>query len=76
MNALMMPEPLDLNDWNKLNGYYKTANSFMKVASTGSKAFSAFSDIADTLTAMGPEMAFAGAAISLGVELFGGPSPA
>jgi hypothetical protein len=72
----MMPEPLNLNDWNKLNGYYKTTNEFLNVAKTGSKAFSAFSDLTSTLAALGPEMAFAGAAISLGVELFGGPSPA
>jgi hypothetical protein len=73
---MMMPEPLNLNDWNKLNGFYKTSNEFLNVAKTGSKAFSAFSDLAPMLADLGPEMAFAGAAISLGVELFGGKTPA
>lgn len=76
MNALEIPEPLNLNEWNKLDGYYKKTNEFINLAKTTSKAFSVFSDLTPVLADMGPEMAFAGAALSFGVELFGGPSPA
>lgn len=71
---MVVPEPLELDGWEKADEYYQTVNKVVEVADAINE-FAEFAELAPMLADLGPEMAVVGGLISLGMDLFGNPGP-